>query len=279
MKLTPDQTSVARILRVNYAGEYGAIRIYGAQIAVSRRPFPALVEMLEELRSHEIIHCQTFTDAMPSRGARPCRAMGLWSKGGWLLGFLTALMGPRAIWTCTEAVEDVVHEHLDAQLAFLLSRDVELHGQIAAIQEEEAGHLSLARQQKGSDDEVKAILDRDTAHWAVNGFGMFLLHRTEGGAFMGGAGLSHPDDWPSHELTWWLMPEARGTGFATEASRAVIDWAYTALGWPQVETHMRDENAAAHALAKRLGGSVDRRETFPDGVTRDVYVLPERAPA
>lgn len=126
-----------------------------------------------------------------------------------------------------------------------------------------------------SDDEVKAILDRDTAHWAVNGFGMFLLHRTEDGAFMGGTGLSHPDDWPSHELTWWLMPEARGTGFATEASRAVIDWAYSMLGWSQVETHMRDENAAAHALAKRLGGSVDRRETFPDGVTRDVYVLPE----
>lgn len=168
--MTPDQTSVARILRVNHAGEYGAIRIYGAQIAVSRRLFPALVQKLEELRGHEIIHCQTFTDAMPSRGARPCRAMGLWSNGGWLLGFLTALMGPRAIWACTEAVEDVVHEHLDAQLAFLEVRDAELHEQIAAIQEEEAGHLSLARQEKGGDTLFTRVLDgliRPSVHLVV----------------------------------------------------------------------------------------------------------------
>lgn len=127
--------------------------------------------------------------------------------------------------------------------------------------------------------EVQAILDRDIAHWAAKGFGMFVVRQASDDTVVGGTGLSHPDDWPSHELTWWLMPAARGTGFATEASRAVIGWAYSTLGWSQVETHMRDENAAAHGLAQRLGGIVDRRETFPDGVTRDVYALPESIPA
>ncbi len=128
-----------------------------------------------------------------------------------------------------------------------------------------------------SADEVAAILDRDMAHWRAKGFGMFLLEEKATGAVVGGAGLSHPNHWPSHELTWWLMPDARGKGFATEASRAVITWGYDVLGWPQVETHMRDENLPARNLALRLGGIVDRRETFPDGVTRDVFVLPKQA--
>jgi len=165
MIMSADQLSVARILRVNHAGEYGAIRIYGAQIAVAHKLYPALAGPLAELRGHEIIHCQQFRESMPSRGARPCRALWLWSSSGWLLGFLTGLMGPRAIWTCTEAVEDVVHEHLDAQLAFLEHRDPEMHTLIAAIQEEEAGHLSLARHEKGHNTVFTRILDGLIRPW------------------------------------------------------------------------------------------------------------------
>ncbi|MEM7742363.1 MAG: GNAT family N-acetyltransferase [Pseudomonadota bacterium] len=123
-------------------------------------------------------------------------------------------------------------------------------------------------------EEVEGILARDIAEWQHNGFGMFLLHRRDTGDFVGGTGIKHPSDWPRHELTWWLMPAARGTGFATEASLAVLTWAYDTLGWPVVETHMRDENLPARRLAERLGGSQIARETFPDGVTRDVFALP-----
>ncbi|MEM1298016.1 MAG: GNAT family N-acetyltransferase [Pseudomonadota bacterium] len=151
----------------------------------------------------------------------------------------------------------------------------------------EARHLAayqafyaIPSDQKGSyraprpAEEVEGMLTRDIAEWDRNGFGMFLLHRKDTGAFVGGTGLAHPADWPRHELTWWLMPEARGTGFATEASRAVIAWAYDTLGWSVVETHMRDENGPARRLAERLGGTRIARETFPDGVTRDVFALP-----
>ncbi len=123
-------------------------------------------------------------------------------------------------------------------------------------------------------DEVEGILARDITDWQEKNFGMFLVHRRDTGDFVGGTGIKHPSDWPRHELTWWLMPAARGTGFATEASLAVLTWAYDTLGWPVVETHMRDENLPARRLAERLGGSKIARETFPDGVTRDVFALP-----
>lgn len=122
-------------------------------------------------------------------------------------------------------------------------------------------------------DEIAAIHQADMDHWARTGFGMFLIRGADG-AFVGGAGLKHPEGWPRHELTWFLLPEQRRHGYATEASSAVIEWAYDALGWDVVETHMRDENAPARRLAERLGGERVMRMTFPDSVTRDVFALP-----
>ena len=141
----------------------------------------------------------------------------------------------------------------------------------------EVSDLTVGTYQRGrSKQDVEARLQRDINQWSEKGFGKFVLRRKGEDTVIGGAGLSFPPDWPSHELTWWLMPDARGQGFATEASHAVIDWAYDDLGWDTVETHMRDENAPAHRMAQRLGGTVTRRETFPDGVTRDVYAIPRR---
>jgi 3-demethoxyubiquinol 3-hydroxylase len=142
-----ERLSAIRIARVNHAGEYGAIRIYGAQIAVCRLLWPRLVPQLAELRAHEVEHCRQFRAALADRGGRPCRAMYLWSMGGWLLGGASTLFGPNLIWACTEAVEDTVHHHLSDQLHWLGTRDDGLHDLIAGIQAEEEGHLALARRQ------------------------------------------------------------------------------------------------------------------------------------
>jgi ubiquinone biosynthesis monooxygenase Coq7 len=142
-----DALTVARIVRVNHAGEYGAIRIYSAQIAVASRLYPDVVPALGEMLEHEKKHCAAFYGAMPARGSRPCRIMSLWSLGGTLLGLLTAVMGRQSIWVCTAAVEEAVHRHLDDQLIFLGSRDGELHGIISAIREEELAHLHHAEAQ------------------------------------------------------------------------------------------------------------------------------------
>lgn len=133
-----------------------------------------------------------------------------------------------------------------------------------------AGRYSAPRRE----DEAWTIMAGDIGHWSLRGFGMFVVTRKSDGDVIGGCGLYHPQGWPSHELTWWLLPTARGTGFATEASRAVIGFGYDRLGWPQVETYIRDNNGPARRLAERLGGLVDRREIFPDGVERDVFRLP-----
>src|SRR4030095_7155589 len=73
--------TVARIVRVNHAGEYGAIRIYRAQIAVARRLYPDIADDLGEMLDHEVRHCTIFSAAMPARRSRPCRLMRLRSMG------------------------------------------------------------------------------------------------------------------------------------------------------------------------------------------------------
>jgi 3-demethoxyubiquinol 3-hydroxylase len=140
-----DRRTIGRILKVNHAGEYGAIRIYRAQLWVARRLYPDVVAFLEETLRHEIRHCSLFQDAMPKRSARPCRVMPLWGKSGLILGFLTSLLGRQGIWICTAAVESTVHRHLEDQLYFLRERDAELHSLILSIQHEELAHLHHAQ--------------------------------------------------------------------------------------------------------------------------------------
>ena len=125
-------------------------------------------------------------------------------------------------------------------------------------------------------DEAFKRLAVDLGHWQLRGFGKWIVCLKDGGKAVGGCGLWHPMGWPSHELTWWLLPEHRGQGYAQEASVAVIRHACNALRWPHVETHIRDENDAARRLVQGLGGKVIRRETFPDGVERDVFALPRQ---
>jgi ubiquinone biosynthesis monooxygenase Coq7 len=143
---TEDQLTIARILKVNHAGEYGAIRIYRAQLWIARRRYPDMVAFLEETLGHEVEHCALFRNAMPKRGAKPCRVMAFWGNGGLVLGFLTGLMGRQGIWICTEAVEATVHRHLEDQMFFLRVRDPELHALIGGIQSEELHHLHYAQE-------------------------------------------------------------------------------------------------------------------------------------
>jgi 3-demethoxyubiquinol 3-hydroxylase len=151
--------TVSRILRVNYAGECGAIRIYGAQIFVARRLHPSVVPFLVETIAHERRHAATFRELMWPRGTRPCRAMPVWGAGGTLLGLFTGLLGINAIMICTEAVERTVHTHLNKQLAFLGERDTVLSDAIRAIRDEEVGHHDRAHDGRTSFGFFARVLD------------------------------------------------------------------------------------------------------------------------
>jgi RimJ/RimL family protein N-acetyltransferase len=113
----------------------------------------------------------------------------------------------------------------------------------------------------------------DLGHWGLRGFGMFSVVEMGSGTMIGGCGIVWPKGWPRHELTWWIEQDWRRNGYAEEASRAVIQWAHTQLGWSHVETHMDDRNLAARRLAEKLGGVVVARESFPDGLKRNVYSI------
>ncbi len=117
-------------------------------------------------------------------------------------------------------------------------------------------------------------LAMDCGHWMLRGYGIWVVERISDGAMIGGCGFWWPSGWPRRELTWWLVPEGRGKGAATETSRAAIRFGYDTMGWDSVETHMLDENTAARDLVVRLGGAVFARETFPDGRERDVFRFP-----
>ena len=117
----------------------------------------------------------------------------------------------------------------------------------------------------------------DLGHWALRGYGRWVLKTRETGQVVGSCGLWWPEGRPRSELTWWLLPEFRGQGLAAEASRSAIAFGYDVLRWDLVETHMKDDNLPARRLVERLGGQVVARERFPDGVTRDVYMLPRYA--
>ena len=117
-------------------------------------------------------------------------------------------------------------------------------------------------------------LAMEVGHWTLKGYGMWSVELRSTGEMVGGCGFWWPDGWPRSELTWWLVKSAQGAGLATEASLAAIDFAYQILKWKTVETHINDDNDAARKLILRLGGTVLTREMFPDGIERNVYLIP-----
>jgi ubiquinone biosynthesis monooxygenase Coq7 len=153
----PDSLAARRIIKVNHAGEFGAIRIYRAQIFVARFLFRDMKPFLSRTLRHEINHCEKFREAMIFRGVRPCRTMWVWSRGGYILGFVTALMGRNMIMVCTEAVEDAVHRHMNEQIDFLKNRDDDLGKIIEGIQAEELEHLHYARERVKHNGFTRAI--------------------------------------------------------------------------------------------------------------------------
>lgn len=146
-----------RILKVNHAGEHGAVNIYRGQIFISRLLWPRLVPDLVEFKSHEEGHRKRFWLELQRRGRSRCRSYHLCGLGGLALGLLTGLLGPSAIAATTVAVERVVLTHLEAQCANLVHVDHSAHEAVSAIMAEEKSHHDRAQVQ-GSENSVWRIL-------------------------------------------------------------------------------------------------------------------------
>jgi ubiquinone biosynthesis monooxygenase Coq7 len=139
-RLKRSETLGDRILKVNHAGEHGAICIYRGQIAVARLTAPGLVSELREFMSHENRHRAVFLDELSRRQLRRCRSYWLCGIGGFVLGIVTGLCGRSAICATTVAVERVVLSHLEQQMAALRGVDQAAFAAVSSIVGEEQSH-------------------------------------------------------------------------------------------------------------------------------------------
>lgn len=137
---------IANILRVDHAGEYGAVCIYRAQLWFAKLGAPDLAPALERILEDEVSHREAFEREMLARNITPCRTLAFWGLGGSLLGLVTGALGRNAIFVCTGAVERRVHKHLNDRVEWLQPRDDQLAKMIDAIQFEELEHLRFAEE-------------------------------------------------------------------------------------------------------------------------------------
>jgi len=131
------------MLRVDQAGEYGAVRIYAGQLAVLGDRHPMSRE-IARMAAQEERHRKHFDAMIAQRGVRPTLLQPFWHVAGFGLGAVTALIGPQAAMACTAAIETEIDEHYGRQLDELGKDDPELSEAIADFRAEEVEHREAA---------------------------------------------------------------------------------------------------------------------------------------
>ena len=135
--------TIERILRVDQAGEYGAIRIYAGQLAVMGNRAPHAGEV-QHMAEQEAAHLARFNALLAERRVRPTALQPFWHVAGFALGAATALIGPEAAMACTAAVEEEIDRHYTQQLDELGESEPELAGTFAQFRDDERAHRDTA---------------------------------------------------------------------------------------------------------------------------------------
>lgn len=136
----PDTSAM---IRVDQAGEFGAIRIYAGQLAVLGDRHPA-ARQIAGMAAQEERHRAFFDRMIAERGVRPTALQPFWKVAGFALGAVTAAIGPKAAMACTAAVETEIDKHYSEQLEQLGDSDPELSDAIRQFQAEELEHRDTA---------------------------------------------------------------------------------------------------------------------------------------
>ncbi len=130
--------SMARMLRVDHAGEYGAQRIYAGQLAVLKND--AAVGEIRTMAAQEEAHLAEFNRLLVARRVRPSALLPFWHVAGFALGAGTALLGSKAAMACTVAVESVIAEHYANQINRLPQSEAALGATLTKFRAEEMEH-------------------------------------------------------------------------------------------------------------------------------------------
>ena len=135
------ETTVERMIRVDHAGELGAVRIYEGQLAVLGRSAAGAV--IREMAEQERRHLERFERLVRERRVRPTALSPLWHVAGYALGAASALLGERGAMACTVAVEEVIDEHYRRQAESLGEDEAPLRETIEEFRKDELAHRDL----------------------------------------------------------------------------------------------------------------------------------------
>tara|TARA_Y100000741_G_scaffold217182_1_gene165538 strand:- start:188 stop:721 length:534 start_codon:yes stop_codon:yes gene_type:complete len=161
MKKT-DKKKLEEFIRVDHAGERGAIKIYEGQLLALKTFYkdPELLKIVEEMKVHEQEHCDFFDKEIKKRNIQPTKFLPLWDLLGVGLGFGSTILGKKAAMLCTASVEEVIDEHYQNQINQLGGDEKELKKKIIKFRNDELHHKDIAYERGASKDGLYSILDK-----------------------------------------------------------------------------------------------------------------------
>lgn len=161
MKKT-NQKTLEEIIRVDHAGERGAIKIYEGQLLALKtiKQDDDLKDKIEEMKKQEKEHSEYFEKEIQKRKIKPTYLLPLWDVMGVALGFGTALLGKKAAMLCTAAVEEVIEDHYQNQLKKLGNDEMDLKTKIEKFKGEEVKHKNIAYKSGATNKGLYSIMDK-----------------------------------------------------------------------------------------------------------------------
>jgi len=161
MKKT-DPIKVEEFIRVDHAGERGAIKIYEGQLLALNTLVKDenLKKTIQEMKSHEKEHCDYFESELKKRNIKPTKLLPLWDLVGVGLGFCSTIIGKKAAMLCTASVEEVIDKHYLNQLNQLLSDESKLREKIKKFREDEIHHKNTAYEEGATKKGIYFFLDK-----------------------------------------------------------------------------------------------------------------------
>ena len=161
MKKT-DKKTLEEIIRVDHAGERGAIKIYEGQLLALKtiKQDNALKDKIEEMKEQEKEHLEYFEKEIQKRKIKPTYLLPLWDLMGVGLGFGTALLGKKAAMLCTASVEEVIEDHYQNQLKRLGKDEKDLKAKIEKFKEDEINHKNIAYKSGATNKGIYSIMDK-----------------------------------------------------------------------------------------------------------------------
>tara|TARA_B100000925_G_scaffold126462_1_gene94447 strand:- start:628 stop:1158 length:531 start_codon:yes stop_codon:yes gene_type:complete len=155
-------SKVEEFIRVDHAGERGAVKIYEGQLLALNTIVKNdnLKKTIEDMKEHEIEHCQFFENEIKKRKIRPTKFLPLWDLLGVGLGFGSTLLGKKAAMLCTASVEEVIDKHYLDQINQLGPEEKELKKKITKFRQDELDHKDIAYEEGASKKGIYSIMDK-----------------------------------------------------------------------------------------------------------------------